>query len=253
MSDLPELPPRFQKAFEAAKAKAELEYATRAERFPHHPQFADASLHRLILIQKVFFALCTQARNACREGDWTVAGASRAIDAAWPFICDSYFVRERGACSEEDRSRFRVALWRTITDDHQWKQHLSDLAALAEGASASEGDFPRANQGGAPEPNRDESTRAEADPAVNGANGNMTDQRAAIDAFISKLAEAGRRITRKNVWTVAGYTNATEFERFQRCDTRTTQSAAAAFNRVLSMKPADFIRLLDRKPGSGSV
>ncbi len=84
----------------------------------------------------------------------------------------------------------------------------------------------------------------------NGTNGSGTDQRAAVDAFISKLSDAGRKITRKQIWTVVGYTNATEFERFQRGDNRTTQSAAAAFNRVLNMKPADFIELLGKKSAS---
>ena len=171
MNDLPELPPRFQNAFEAAKAKAELEYATRAERFPHHPQFADASLHELILIQKVFFAFCTQARNACREGDWRVARASQAIDAAWPLICDSYFVREHGPHSEDDKSRFRAALWRTVTLDRQWKQHLPELAAVAEGATKS-----------------NESSRTNAVPAGNGINGRGAGRNPEFPARASWLA-----------------------------------------------------------------
>src|SRR5262249_54029560 len=65
-----ELPQKFQDAFEVAKARAESECATRAERFPNQPQFADHSLHLLALIQKVFFEFCTQARNAWSEGSW---------------------------------------------------------------------------------------------------------------------------------------------------------------------------------------
>ncbi len=65
-----------------------------------------------------------------------------------------------------------------------------------------------------------------------------------IAAFISRLDEAGFQITRKNIWRVAGYKDGTEFGRFQRSDTRTTKSAAAAFNRVLKMSPEDFIRAL---------
>jgi hypothetical protein len=135
MAQLPELPSRFQNAFEAAKAKAELVYATRADKFPHHPQLADSPLHGLLLIQKVFFEFCKQARDAGREGQLSLAQASKAVDGAWPILCDYYFERERGQCSEEERSRFRVALWRTVTDDQQWKQHLSDLVALSEVAA----------------------------------------------------------------------------------------------------------------------
>lgn len=86
-------------------------------------------------------------------------------------------------------------------------------------------------------------------PADTG-SGSWTDRRAVVDTFISTLAAAGRKITRKDIWTVAGYADATEFERFQRGDTRTTRSAAAAFNRVLNTKPEDFIRLLDKKPAT---
>jgi len=81
-------------------------------------------------------------------------------------------------------------------------------------------------------------------------------RRAAVEALISKVAAEGRKITRKDIWTVAGYKDATEFERFQRGDARTTRSAALAFNRVLDMVPIDFIQLLgriqqpDKKPAS---
>lgn len=75
-------------------------------------------------------------------------------------------------------------------------------------------------------------------------------RRAAVDAFIAKVAEAGRKITRKDIWTVAGYTDATEFERFQRDDARTTPGAELAFNRVLRKNPEDFILLLDKKPAA---
>lgn len=84
-------------------------------------------------------------------------------------------------------------------------------------------------------------------PQTSVPNGSAANQRAVVDGFIAKLAEAGHKITRKNFWTVAGYKDRTEFERFQRGDTRTTQSATASFNRVLRMKPEDFIRALEKK------
>ena len=77
-------------------------------------------------------------------------------------------------------------------------------------------------------------------------NGIGTGRRGEIDAFISTLTYAGRKISRKNLWTVAGYRNPTEFQRFQRGDARATQSATTAFNRILRMSPDEFIRLLDR-------
>jgi len=136
MDNLPELPSRVQDDFEADRVKAELQYAKRGEQFPHHPQFADGPLHQMLLIQKVFLTFCKHARSACRAGDWTPTQAAAAVDAAWPAICDFYVVRERGALSEEQKSKFRAALWRVVNDDQQWTQHLSELAALAEGARA---------------------------------------------------------------------------------------------------------------------
>ncbi len=130
MSDLPELPAKFQNDFEADRANAELEYATRSERFPHHPHLAEIPLHGILLIQQVFFAFCTHARNACRAGAWSARQVSQSVEAAWPVICDAYIVRDRGG-SAESRMILRVAIRRTVNDDPKWKQHLSELAALA--------------------------------------------------------------------------------------------------------------------------
>jgi hypothetical protein len=126
-----ELPPPFQDRFEAAKAKAELEYATRAESFPNHPQIANSALHLSVLIHRVFFAFCAEARSACRAGKWSVGTVSQAVDLAWPRICDFYCVREQGGWTEEQGTRNRALLWRTVTDDPQWKRHLSEVAQLA--------------------------------------------------------------------------------------------------------------------------
>ena len=119
------------------------------------------------------------------------------------------------------------------------------LAAHAE--RAVQGGFPKANQADTTEPSGDESTGTEPGPAVRGTNGNGTDRRAAIDAFMLKVNEAGRKITRKDIWTAAGYKNRTEFERFQRGDKRTTRAASSSFNRVLRMTPEHFIRALEKK------
>jgi hypothetical protein len=136
IANVPELPPKFQNRFETARAKAELEAIADANAFPHHPQFAAMRLYEPIRIQKVFFAYCTEARDACREGDWTAMRVRQAIDAAWPSICDSYFVREHGSATGAQRMTHRSALWPTVTDDQRWKQHLSELLTLAEGASS---------------------------------------------------------------------------------------------------------------------
>lgn len=80
--------------------------------------------------------------------------------------------------------------------------------------------------------------------------GEVSDQnRARVEAFIVKMAAGGSKITRTNIWTVAGYTNRTEFERFQ-SGKRCTLTAQANFNRVLSMNPEDFVSVLRKKLSS---
>jgi hypothetical protein len=78
-------------------------------------------------------------------------------------------------------------------------------------------------------------------------NGSATNQRAAIDAFIAKMAQAGRKVTRKDIWMSASYTDRTEFLRFQRGDAKVTKSAVRNFRRILTMGPDEFIRLLEKK------
>lgn len=72
-------------------------------------------------------------------------------------------------------------------------------------------------------------------------------RRLAVAAFIKSVSQAGRKITRKTIWTFAGYKHPTEFERFQRNDTRTTRSAITNFSRILNMAPEKLIELLDKK------
>jgi len=111
-----------------------LDYSTRAENFPKHPHFAENPLLPLIQIQRIFFAYCEQARDACREGDWTVADVRQAADAALAQIPDFYFVRWHGPCSEEAKLEFRASFRQVIINEPQWKRHLSELIVLAGGA-----------------------------------------------------------------------------------------------------------------------
>jgi hypothetical protein len=128
LTHLPELPPKFQNAFEAAKANAELEQAKLA-RSPHQPLY---EIGRIKLIQDVFFAYCTQARAACRPGNITVAQARQAAEAALHSISDLYFDRDHGTLSNDAKLTFRGHFTQGVTNDPQWHQHLLELAELAE-------------------------------------------------------------------------------------------------------------------------
>ena len=85
-------------------------------------------------------------------------------------------------------------------------------------------------------------------PAIVVSGDDKKKRRAAIDAFIAKVTDAKRKITRKDISTVAGYRTTTDFERFQRCDRRSTKNAEDNFTRVLNMNPDDFIQSLESKP-----
>jgi hypothetical protein len=68
---------------------------------------------------------------------------------------------------------------------------------------------------------------------------NIAEQRkAAVDAYIEEVfLKTGKRIHRTDIWTAAKYKDATEFQRWQRKDPRTTPTAEKAFARILSTKP----------------
>jgi hypothetical protein len=74
------------------------------------------------------------------------------------------------------------------------------------------------------------------------------ERRDLVDKFITRVMDStGRKIKRTDIWKVAGYTNRTEFERYQRGDTRTTNSAKANFSRILAMEPVSFVEVLDKR------
>jgi len=72
-------------------------------------------------------------------------------------------------------------------------------------------------------------------------------RRSKIDAFIARAAEAGRKITRKDISTVAGYQSRSELERYQRADPKATKTATQAFERILGDPPEDFITKMDKR------
>lgn len=65
-----------------------------------------------------------------------------------------------------------------------------------------------------------------------------SDPRAKVDDYIQEVLEnTGKRITKKDFWTKAGYKDATQFERWQRNDSKASKAAEGNFARVLREKP----------------
>ena len=72
------------------------------------------------------------------------------------------------------------------------------------------------------------------------------DRRVLVNRFIDRVfEEKNRRIRRTDIWRVAGYTDATQFERFQR-NKRATAGSIAKFTNILKLIPADFLGRLDK-------
>lgn len=100
-----------------------------------------------------------------------------------------------------------------------------------------------------PESARSDTTRKSERPALIGPSGTTatpvesvlgtrSQRRAAVDAYIAEVFQAtGERLTRTEIWKLARYTTRTEFERWERCDPKTTKTATERFQKILSEKP----------------
>ncbi|HWR50335.1 MAG TPA: hypothetical protein VN428_04470 [Bryobacteraceae bacterium] len=74
------------------------------------------------------------------------------------------------------------------------------------------------------------------------------ERRAMVDAFIETCRrEAGVTVTRKMIWSVAGYSSGTDFERWQRNSAKVTLKSAQMFAQVLSMRTDRFVDLLRKR------
>jgi hypothetical protein len=74
-------------------------------------------------------------------------------------------------------------------------------------------------------------------------------RRARVNAFLNRVrSETGMAVhaNRTDLWQVAGYNDATEFQRWQRGDRRTTAGAKAKFERILRMTTVEFTEQLNR-------
>ena len=59
-----------------------------------------------------------------------------------------------------------------------------------------------------------------------------------INAYIAEMFQAtGEKLTRADIWRQAGYKTRSEFERWERCDPKTTKTATERFQKILSEKP----------------
>jgi hypothetical protein len=74
--------------------------------------------------------------------------------------------------------------------------------------------------------------------SAQGVESKVADRRSIVNAYIEEVRiKTGKRITRKDIWSKAGYKNRTEFERWQRQDARYPNKAAEeTFARILYLE-----------------
>lgn len=89
------------------------------------------------------------------------------------------------------------------------------------------------------QPNVDSKPLISAPGKAEVAEDKFADRRAMVDAYIEEvLSKMGKRITRKDIWSAAGYKSRTEFERWERQDSkRPNEAADERFTQILCEKP----------------
>jgi hypothetical protein len=88
-------------------------------------------------------------------------------------------------------------------------------------------------------------TQSNSSVAANGENDQKRHE--AIEKFLAKMRDAGLKVNKTDFWMVAGYEDATTFQRYNRYDPRTTATAVRKFEHVLAMKPEDFKAALEKE------
>ena len=132
----------------------------------------------------------------------------------------------------------RYRLKKKVVNSDEWKKFVDEIARVH---SAAAKDSSNIEEPLGPAP-------AQPSPATVVNDGNMKDRKIVIDAFIAKVeCEEGKKITRKDISTVAGYTDRTEFQRFQCGHKKATPTSKQKFDRVLAMESQAFIQALNKK------
>jgi hypothetical protein len=120
---------------------------------------------------------------------------------------------------ENNEERFKIE--RAVTNSDEWHAMLRKLLECDE-----------------------ELARSDAKGKISTQNGMSNRDR--VQAFIENMQSHGHHVTKTDIWRVAGYRDATEFQRFQRDDERTTPGSEGKFDRILKLTPQEFIQRLQK-------
>jgi hypothetical protein len=190
-------------------------------------------------VLRVFLAFTGEACKLGHQGVFTVPQIREtATEFLRRFTIEAYYEdgfdqagRKLGEMTSHLNGSLLRDAERKFRKSTQWQRFEDDLLAVAESQIARSGSIESCNPIARPQPPSGEINRNEA---------------SRIKGFMEQvLAVSNEKITKTNIWRVAGYKHRTEFERYQRG--KGSKAAKEVFNRVLSMTPADFLKALEAK------
>jgi len=228
-----DFPPEAVARVEGAEliARKELQRITKSTPPHRRRRGADEANFRRYVLQ-VFQAFAQQACTLGKQGKWRV---DRIRPKAIEFLAELWheaYERFDGRLvifeppTERTGSGRNSLSWnrceREFGNSAEWQRFEKKLLAVAKAQSKPMG-FAET---------RDDLT----------AQSRVAQQRKAdVAAYISEVRQkTGKRISRKDIWTKAGYKSRTEFERWERADphpARRNKSADETFTRILREKP----------------
>jgi hypothetical protein len=231
------LPAEARARIEAERGKAEIEFTTAYRKLKgasHKVTLKKTEALLAAYVHHVFFAFAEEALNC----GWPAETVRQKAATFLTLLTDrTFFLKHpctRLADRDTHRARFQDWALFAVRNSDSWLEFQKALVELADENSRGTAKL-RGPTEQSPEA---------------GKHGRQTaaERRAQVDAFITAVDEGtGRKITRKDIWTVADYTDPTDFQRFQRAAPRTTAGAVTRFTRVLKMAPGEFIRRLEIK------
>ena len=211
----PGFPEDLQPPVDQAFAEAELRFRAGAK---NRPDDTDNAFQGLVLefMTTTVAAFGRQACEAGRTGRWTGEEIRRHVDE---FIQQATLYVAHELLPVAVGRDTDIPLWYEVTkalrQSEEWTTHLQERAQVAGGQFAS-------------------TDQSKTFVSLDSPEG----RRAAVDDYIREvLDKTGETITRSDIWKERRYTNATEFERWQRCDPKASKTAHERFSSLLKEKP----------------
>jgi hypothetical protein len=206
----------LQPPVDAAIHKAEVDFIEARDSAGYNFFEHDAILD---WIDTIFWPFSEQACEAGIEELWTGQEIRNALEEYLNRLASYAQLEKSGSGPSDSRIEFYI---KHIKESSKWLALQRKLAGIAS-----------ARVRKAVAPHVDES-------------GGHTTNRELIEQFIDAvLVASGKTISKTDVWRVAGYSDATQFERFQR-EKNVSSGSSVKFKRILRLSPAEFLDRLSK-------